>query len=76
MFNTLNNLAKYVTVVKFLKGLLSLNIFLEKAILYRLANSLIIVNVLCLSVKLYIIKLKLSAFVNIILDLICFWLVL
>jgi hypothetical protein len=68
--NTLNNLIKYVIVVKFLKRLLSLNVF-KKATLYCLVNSLIIVSVLCLSVKLYIIKLKLSAFVGIVLNLIC-----
>jgi hypothetical protein len=70
VFNTLNNLIKHVIVVKFLKRLLSLNVF-KKATLYYLVNSLIIVSVLCLSVKLYIIKLKLSAFVGIVLNLIC-----
>jgi hypothetical protein len=72
----LNNLVKYVIVIKFLKKLLSLNVFLEKAILYCLVNSLVIVSVLRLSIKLYVIKLKLSAFVSITLDLVCFWLVL
>jgi hypothetical protein len=68
----LNNLVKHVIIIKFLKRLLSLNVFLKKAILYRLANSLIMVDVLRLSVKLYVIKLKLSAFISIMLDLICF----
>jgi hypothetical protein len=49
--------------------------FKKKAILYCLANSLVIVGVLRLSVKLYVIKLKLSALVNIVLNLIYFWLV-
>jgi hypothetical protein len=68
----LNNLIKHIIIVKFFKGLLSLNIFLKKAILYCLANSLVIISVLCLSVKLYIIKLKLFAFISITLNLICF----
>jgi hypothetical protein len=74
--NTLNNLVEHVTIVKFLRGLLGLDVFLKRAILYRLANSLVMINVLCLSVKLYVIKLKLSAFISIVLDLVCFWLVL
>jgi hypothetical protein len=76
MFNTLNNLVKHIIIVKFLRGLLGLNVFLKKVILYRLANSLVIISVLRLSVKLYVIKLKLFAFVSIMLNLICFWLVL
>jgi hypothetical protein len=72
----LNNLAEYVIVVKFLRGLLSLNVFLKRAILYCLTNNLVMVSVLYLSVKLYIIKLKLFAFVSIMLDLVYFWLVL
>jgi hypothetical protein len=72
VFNTLNNLIKHVIIVKFFRGLLGFNVFKKKAILYCLANSLVIVNVLCLSVKLYIIKLKFFALVNIMLDLICF----
>jgi hypothetical protein len=74
--NILNNLIKHVIIVKFLKELLGLNIFLEKAILYCLVNSLIIVNVLRLSVKLYVIKLKLFVFVGIMFNLVYFWLVL
>jgi hypothetical protein len=68
----LNNLVEHVIVVKFFKRLLGFNVLLKKAIFYCLVNSLIIVNFLYLSVKLYIIKLKLFAFVGIILDLVCF----
>jgi hypothetical protein len=71
--NTLNNFAEHVIVIKLLKGPLSFNIFfLKRVILYYLVNSLVIVSNLYLSVKLYIIKLKLFVFIGIILDFICF----
>jgi hypothetical protein len=73
VFNTLDNLIKYIKVIKFLKRLLSLNIFLKKTTLYCLVNNLVIVSVLHSNINLYIIKLKLfSAFISIILDLIYF----
>jgi hypothetical protein len=71
----LNNFVKYIIIVKFFKRLLSFKFFLKKAIFYCLANNLIIVNVLRLSVKLYIIKLKLFAFIGIMFNLIYFYLV-
>jgi hypothetical protein len=73
VFNTLDNLVKHIIIVKFLKRLLSLNVFFKKkAIFYCLVNNLIIVSVLRLSVKLYVIKLKLSAFISIVLNLVYF----